>query len=221
MIRYLPLDTPKFKYKDKVLNAFDGPIDFAWWAEEELTERIRGDEFESEKGWTESALEKYPELIEYITKEFPFKYLVYVKLLRANVDVGPHEDGNYIEFKGSNKNYNTISKSYLQHQLDTEPCGYRMIIKGNRKNLYMCDYDEYTDEPFVLQKGKLIGKRYCTLPETTDCFVLQTNNSPHGVDKIANDDNRLLLFVIGKLDNEKHDALINRSEEIYSEYVVR
>jgi hypothetical protein len=85
----------------------------------------------------------------------------------------------------------------------------------------MCDYDEYTDEPFVLQTWKLIGKRYCTIPETTDCFALQTNNSPHGVDKIKDDNDRLLLFVIGKLDNEKHNALIDRSEDIYSEYVVR
>ena len=42
----------------------------------------------------------------------------------------------------------------------------------------------------------------------------------HGVDKTINDDNRLLLFVIGWLDTEKHTNLIKKSMRKYNKYAV-
>lgn len=210
--RFLPLDLPLFEHKQKVLDTFSGDINFGYWNEEELTVRDRTTPFEKEMPFTDNAKKRYPELLEYITTQWPFEYFVYVKLIRANKTVQPHVDGNFVDDKGPAGNYNTITQSYLDHQLATEPSGYRMILSGNRSSLYLCDtYDptykrtEWTD----------LNKQYCVIPTDTDCFVLKTNNSPHGVDYIENDDNRLLLFAIGKLNIEKHNLLLEKSRLKY------
>ena len=211
--RFLPLDLPLFEYKQSVLDAFDGNIEFGFWKEEELTYRDRSNPFGDPSEFTAAALQKYPTLIDYITTQWPFEYFVYVKLIRANRDVYPHVDGNFIDNKGPIGNYNTITQEYYDHQLSTEPCGYRMIVNGSRSSLYLCD----TYDPTYKQKNWAgLDKQYCVIPEDTDCFVLQTNNSPHGVDYIADDNNRLLLFAIGKLDVDRHRALIEKSEARYA-----
>jgi len=203
-IRFIPLDLPKFKYKKSVLKKFEGEISFAYWNEEELTIRDRSVPFEKENFFTNKSKKKYPELIKYI-RTWPFEYFVYVKLFRANVDVKPHVDGNFVDYKGRNNDFSTITQEYLNHQLKTEPCGYRLLINGNRKSLYMCNE---------------LNKKYCTIPEDTDCFALKTNDSLHGVDYTKNDNERLLLFAIGKLNVEKHNELIKRSVEKYDKLVL-
>jgi hypothetical protein len=210
--RFLPLDLPLFKYKKEVLTKFEGDIEFGYWHEEELTERDRNVPFNDPMPFTESAYQKYPELLAYITTHWPFDSFVYVKLLRANRDVYPHVDGNFVDNKGPSGNYNTITQTYLDHQLSTEPCGYRMIINGNRSSLYLCD----TYDPTYKKKDwQDIEKNYCVIPDSTDCFVLRTNNSPHGVDHIKNDDNRLLLFAIGHLNIKNHNKLLHKSIQKY------
>jgi hypothetical protein len=210
--RFLPLALPKFEYKQQVLEAFDGSIKFGYWHEEELTERDRSKPFNDPMSFTQEAVAKYPELIEYITTQWPFEYFVYVKLIRANRNVDPHVDGNFVDDKGPVGNYNTITQEYLDHQIATEPCGYRMILNGNRSSLYLCD----TYDPTYKQKDwSDINKQFCAIPEDTDCFVLRTNDSPHGVDYIEDDNQRLLLFAVGQLDVDKHNELLNRSVQKY------
>jgi hypothetical protein len=211
-MRFQPLDVPVFAHKADVLEQFSGGEPFGYWHEEELTVRDRSQPFESAMQFTPGALRKYPRLIDYINTVWPFEYFVYVKLIRANRNVNPHVDGNFVADKGPAGNYNTITQEYLDHQLATEPCGYRMLIEGNRSSLYMCN--EY-DNTYKRQDWSDIEKSYCNIPESTDCFALQTNNSPHGVDHIDNDDNRLLLFAIGKLDVSAHEKLIARSKQRY------
>jgi hypothetical protein len=41
----------------------------------------------------------------------------------------------------------------------------------------------------------------------------------HGVDRTPGDDNRLLAFIIGWIDIDKHNKLIEQSEEVYKNYV--
>jgi hypothetical protein len=210
--RFLPLDLPLFEHKKEVLSEFNGDIKFGYWHEEELTVRDRNTPFGDPMPFTERAYQKYPELINYITTYWPFDSFVYVKLLRANRDVQPHVDGNFVDDKGPVGNYNTITQEYLDHQLLTEPCGYRMIINGNRSSLYLCD----TYDPTYKKKDwSDIEKKYCVVPDSTDCFVLRTNNSPHGVDHIEDDNDRLLLFAIGHLNIDKHNELLRRSMQKY------
>ena len=212
MIRFIPLDLPKFNEKQKVLDSFSGDTRFWAWQEEELV--FREKEFDKEAKFKPSAIKKYPELISYIKKHWPFESFVYVKLFRAIDAVDPHVDGNYVDYTGPTDKWNTISEKYLQHQLDTEPCGYRMILKGNRKSIYMCEEYDYSRKDWT---G--LQKEYVEIPEETDCFLLRTNESPHGVDSDLFGD-RLLLFAIGYLNKEKHGQLIDKSKEKYEDYMV-
>lgn len=206
--RFLPLDLPLFEHKHAVLKTFNffNKKPFFWWDELELTERDYTVPFESANDWTNLAKNNFSELVNYIDQYFPFEHVVYAKLIRANKDVAPHVDNNYVDVdQEKGHRFNLITHAYLQHQHETEPCGYRMLIHGNRNNLYLTD-------------DKFIDKTYCEIPESTDCFVLKTNDSPHGVDKITGDDNRLLLFVIGKLNTYAHARLIETSYEKYQTY---
>jgi hypothetical protein len=143
-----------------------------------------------------------------------------MKLVRANRDVKPHVDDNYVDYDGPSNDYNTISQEFRDHQLYTEPCGYRMIIAGDRKSLYLTDGGPTVTEG-VLTYGVPTQHIPTEVPTTTDCFALQSYGSMLGVKKTENDDNRLLLFVVGWIDKDKHDTIINRSMEKYSEYMVR
>lgn len=210
--RFLPLDLPLFQHKHLVLSAFDAHTQFGYWHEEELTYRDRTQPFGDGVPFTAQAQEKYPELIDYITTYWPFENFVYAKLIRANRNVDPHVDGNFVDHAGPAGNYNTITQQYLDHQLSTEPCGYRMILNGNRSSLYLCD----TYDPTYKNKDwSNLKKHYCTVPADTDCFVLRTNHSPHGVDYIEHDNERLLLFVIGNLNVDRHNELLKRSMQKY------
>jgi len=212
-IRFLPLDLPKFKFRQKVLDEFKPDTDFYFWGEEYITHRNRDIQFHDPM-----PIKKiHPELVEYVNKYFPFKGIVLMKLLRANRDVKPHVDDNYIDFDGPSKDYNTISREFRDHQLDTEPCGYRMIIEGDRKSLYLTN-----GEPKVidgkLTYGKITEYTPTEVPESTDCFALKSYGSMHGVKKTVDDDNRLLLFVVGWLDQDKHNKLVDKSLKKYKDY---
>jgi hypothetical protein len=214
--RFLPLDLPLFEDKQAVLDTFDGNMEESYWHKEELTERDRSIPFGAIPApFTQEALRKYPTLIEYITTHWPIKEYVYVTLMRANRDVQPHVDGNFLDDKGPVNRYNTITPEYYEHQWITEPCGYRMLLKGSRSNLYLCD----TYDPTYKKKDwEGLNKQYCVIPEDTDCFALQTNDSPHGADYTEDDDDRLLLFAVGWIDVDQHYALIEKSERRYGRF---
>ena len=215
-MRYIPLDLPLFEYKDKVLNNFAPDTDFYFWSEEYITVRDRSIPFHDAM----PILDVHHDLVTYVKEHFPFKDIVLMKLVRTNRDVKPHVDDNYVDYDGPSNDYNTISQEFRDHQLYTEPCGYRMIIAGDRKSLYLTDGGPTVTEG-VLTYGVPTQHIPTEVPTTTDCFALQSYGSMHGVKKTENDDNRLLLFVVGWIDKDKHDTIINRSMEKYSEYMVR
>lgn len=213
-IRFLPLDLPKFEYKQKVLDEFNPDTEFYFWGEEYITRRDRTIPFHDPMPIKENV---HVELVDYINTYFPFTDIVLCKLVRANRDVKPHVDDNYIDFHGPSKDYNTITKEFRDHQLETEPCGYRMTISGDRGSLYLTD-----GAPEVingnLTYGEITQYENTYVPESTDCFVLKSYGSMHGVKKTDKDDNRLLLFVVGWIDKDKHDKLIHQSYEKYHQY---
>lgn len=209
------MDLPKFEYKQKVLDEFEPDQQFYFWSEQYITHRDRTIPFHDPM----PIKQVHKELVDYVLKHFPFKGIVLFKLVRANTDVKPHVDDNYVDFLGPSKDYNLITQEFRDHQLNTEPCGYRMVIAGDRGSLYLTD-----GAPSVID-GKLvygeITKREDTyVPEDTDCFALKTYGSMHGVKKTAEDDNRLLLFVVGWLDEQRHKELVERSYAKYKDYAV-
>jgi hypothetical protein len=210
------LDLPKFQHKQKVLDEFAPDTDFYFWGEEYITIRDRTIPFHDPM----PIQPVHTELVEYVAEHFPFTGVVLMKLIRANRDVKPHVDDNYLDYDGPRKDFNAITREFRDHQLNTEPCGYRMIIEGDRKSLYLTD-----GEPTVidgkLTYGEVTQHIPTEVPESTDCFALKSYGSMHGVNKTENDDNRLLLFVVGWLDTDRHTALIEKSVGTYHDHVVR
>ena len=213
-MRFIPIDIPKFKYKEKVLSEFKPNKKFYWWSEEYISEWDINETLHAPVKMRKVHIE----LQEYIKKHMPFKSITLCKLLRANVDVKAHVDDSYTEFKGPKDNCKIISEEYRRHQLDTEPCGYRILISGDRSSLFLTDGKPNVIDNKLIYNQKTY-KKSCIMPEETDCFALQSYGSMHGVDKTPGDDNRLLCFIIGWLDKSKHNNLIKKSEERFKNYV--
>jgi hypothetical protein len=215
-IRFLPLDLPPFEYKQKVLDTFNPSTEFYFWGEEYIAERDRDIPLHIPMPIRKNV---HPELVNYVQTYFPFTEITLLKLVRANKDVKPHVDDSYVDYKGPSKDYNLISKEFRDHQVETDPCGYRLVIAGDRKSLYVCDGAPNVVDGELIY-GEHTNKKYCEMPADTDCFVLKSYGSMHGVDKTINDENRLLLFVIGWLDTEKHTNLIKKSMRKYNKYAI-
>ena len=216
-IRFLPLDLPKFKHKEKVLAEFNPDTKFYCWNEEYITVRDRNITFHDAMPMRDV----HKELVEYVKEYLPFTDIVLMKLIRANKDVFPHVDDNYVNYIGPKSDFNTITQEFKDHQLDTEPCGYRIVIEGDRKSFYLSNGKVELEDDELIYSDTNAEIIETELPESTDCFALKSYGSMHGVKKTENDDNRLLVFIIGWFDKDKHDALIKKSLEKYGEYVVR
>ena len=104
----------------------------------------------------------------------------------------------------------------LDHQMANEPIGYRFVVSGSRDTLYMCNEYDYSkdmsDQP----------KHFCTIPEDTDAFLINNCSQPHGVDvKDGIDDDRIVGFILGKVNESAHRELIERSANKYKQYTVK
>jgi hypothetical protein len=63
------------------------------------------------------------------------------------------------------------------------------------------------------------NKTRCYLPEDTDSFVLRNQDQPHGVDEDV--EQRLVGFILGKPNTQRHNQLLEKSINKYSEHVIR
>ena len=211
---FTPLDIPLIPSKESILKNFVAEDTFAWWKEETLLGvKDLSKPFGEPKQWTESAKEKYPELIKWIDEYFPFEYKFYVRLARSTGNVAPHVDGNYT--KAPHPHHMTITQEMFDHQRANEPIGYRFVVSGSRDTLYMCNEYDYSKD---MSNQK---KVYCTIPNDTDAFLINNCTQPHGVDvKEGVDDDRIVGFVLGKVNVKQHQELIEKSKNKYSKQVI-
>lgn len=212
---FCPLDIPTIPNKQKILDTFAGDESFAWWREETLLgEKNLKKPFGSPGQWTAKA-KKYPDLVTWIEKNLPFEYYVYIRIARSKGDVWPHVDANYA--KAPLPHHMTMEQWLIDHIRANEPAGYRFIVGGARDNLYMCkNYDPEYKDPTILDQAK----HYCNIPTDTDAFVINHQDQPHGVDVNDNDSERLVGFVIGKIDVDKHNKLLKISKSKYKDQIV-
>jgi hypothetical protein len=62
-------------------------------------------------------------------------------------------------------------------------------------------------------------KHRCIVPEETDAFLIRNQDQAHGVE--ADKEDRLIGFILGKVNAKKHWDLIEKSVSKYSENVIR
>lgn len=212
-IIFTPLDLPPIPNKQKILDKFAAPDYYVWWGEETLLgEKKYNNPLGYPQEWTENAKQSYPELIEWIEENYPLDELYYIRIARANgKSIPPHIDGNAVN--PTHKHHLAIRQETLDHILENEPVGYRFIVKGGRDKMYMCKEYDYTRDMSWQQK------HYCNIPEDTDAFLINNQTQAHGVDEDVED--RLIGFILGKVNPQKHNELIERSIQKYSDKIIR
>lgn len=208
---FTPLAVPPIPNKEQVLRDFKGEENFVWWGEETLLgDKRYNNPLGHPQEWTSKG-RGYPELMNWIRTYLPFEELWYIRIARAQQAIPPHVDGNKVE--PDHKHHLGITQEALDHLMANEPVGYRFIISGSRKNLYLCkEYDYFKDMSGV-------DKYHTEVPSDTDAFLLRNQDMPHGVDEDTED--RLVGFILGKVHEKAHQHLIAQSIKKYSDYVMR
>lgn len=208
------------------------------WTIEVLTERNYQEPFsiDTPKAFTSFAKKKYPELIEYMMTVLPFEFFYYVKLIMPHRDVFAHIDNNYLHYQvpdNAGKQWHLQTQSFSEYMLKNEPSVFNIHINGFRNNFYIA-------EKFIRNRSREnrdwshIEAEYCTLPDVTDTYALMYTDSPHGVtieprltepfmNDIINevDEYRVSVFILGKLDEDRHKILIDNSIKKYDKYIKR
>lgn len=180
-ILWCPIDLPKCP----VIPEFSVTKQWAFWQFLRLTNNV-GDPY-GRTDWSSEVKTKYPELIEWFSM-FPIKSVRNVKMNKQVCAVDAH-----IDFTRPD-----AAPDLWKNNSDNEPCGYRVLLSGTRKNkLYVVDGDK---------------RIYCDMPEDTDVYVLGHTSTLHGVE---NDENRFTLFTHFEIDPDKHKALLDRSLKKY------
>lgn len=183
----MPIDIPKFP-----IDNFSIPTDTEWyfWNFKKLTETNKNPYENSE--FLDEIKIKFPELIEWVNL-FPFEKIINVKFNIQKDTVKSH-----IDFTNPKLNLDLYNNNKIN-----EPCGYRVLISGNRKGSL-----------YIEKNGK---KYYPILPKTTDVYVLGQTNCLHGVDDEHDRRTMYLQFYINKYE---HEDLLIRSFKKYRKYVI-
>lgn len=149
-----------------------------------------------EWGWSEDAVLQCPALISYIETHLPFKKLKYIAAISSRGEVPMHFDHT-----------EKISDDEREFYKSNDPCYYRILLDGT-----------INDNTFYVYTKRL-GKKYCNLPDNCPGWAMGSYSCAHGNDESLSGQ-KLLLYVMGDLDIDKHQILIKRSYQKFKEYSI-
>lgn len=146
--------------------------------------------------YTEEAIAACPNLIKYIETNLPLKKFNFVAAVSSRGEVPMHFDHT-----------ENISHEEKEFYKVNDPCYYRILLDGtvNDKSFYV-----YT---------KRSGKKYCSLPANSPGWAMGSYSCLHGNDESLSGQ-KLLLYVMGDLDLEKHQDLIQRSLRKFKDFSI-
>tara|TARA_B110000503_G_scaffold91896_1_gene138696 strand:+ start:1268 stop:1900 length:633 start_codon:yes stop_codon:yes gene_type:complete len=196
-IAFLPIDLPKIPNKENIVANFDKEFKYGWWDAIRLFEPTV--DFNPTNLWSNDAIEKFPELKQWMIDNIPFTDYIHSKIMKSKDVVEPHVD------------YRDPSRrpDVYKHLNENEPSSYRLVIFGKREDsVYLCkDFDSPKE-----------NRVYPILPEDTDVYAMPYTDQVHGVDF---ESNRIIVITNGYINIEKHQAILKRSLEKYKDYLVR
>jgi len=117
----------------------------------------------------------------------------HAEIVRQRKNVPLHNDAS----RGANEGEESL--------LPFEPSGYRLLINDIRK-------DSFYFTPTYKPEDRNT-KHYIDIPMTTNTFVINELDMPHGADKI--DEQKWIVTTTGIIDSEKHLEMLERSYEKY------
>lgn len=145
--------------------------------------------------WTETARSHAPGLIHWIEQYLPYKDLRYCIALSSVGTVKPHIDIP-----------SNAPSDLVQYHKAHEPALYRIVLDG-----------ELINNGFYMVQTK--QKKYVRVPNGSPGWVMNATSYMHGNDdQIRN--RKILCYVMGELDKEKHYNLVTRSYAKYKEYAI-
>lgn len=191
-ILYMPVDLPKFQFKQELLHVFDP---------KPPSENVTAFEFEKlteDRGRYAKTIWKdhNSRIAKYCDKILPIQDLVNIKI-HHYVNPGTI----HLDFVSPDQEPNLY-----HHSQEVEPCGYRMVIA--------CD--KSIPNPVIeLPSGEHVFGR---LPDDTDWYVINFTETLHG--GLTIDPDRYILYCQFWVDKNKHFDIINRSIEKYKEWII-
>jgi hypothetical protein len=179
----IDLEVPNFGIYDLGDNVQKSPIHAKYWNVEYLCFNYV---------WRDSTDHPRQHLKEWLLSNLPFSRIEIARLNQQIYETSPHIDHPP----------NRFSTEWLVNQLETEPSGYRLVLKGD-PNALKIHYSE-----------KIMDGYVSSIP---GAYLI---NSMESVHQLLKDDNRISLYLNGTIDRDKHNDLIQRSLEKYSEHVI-
>jgi hypothetical protein len=142
-------------------------------------------------GWRADFKRTFPDVVSTV-ESFPYTQIDYVYILEQIIDVEPHLD--------------YASKNPYSH---LEPATYRItLLIEDTNTFYFCKDTECNH------------KKFPVFPEDTNSWVFSNKEFMHGSFTPKNGRRKILLAVGGILDENRHSALISRSEDKYKNFII-
>jgi hypothetical protein len=146
--------------------------------------------------WADVLKNNFPELINWIETNLPFKTFKYAIALSSIGTIPEHNDMSALTPR------HIVDLAKLQ-----DPSFYRLHLDG-----------PLIDNGFYI-KNDTVGKKYTQQPKDSPGWVMSSSHCNHGNDDNLSD-NKILAYVMGDLDYDRHRELVIRSYEKYKEYAI-
>ncbi|NBO29866.1 MAG: hypothetical protein EBV10_11675 [Synechococcaceae bacterium WB6_1A_059] len=145
--------------------------------------------------WTVKAQLFFPGLIQWIENYLPFTEIKYcLGIVKAGI-VGPHID--------------IYLPNEFEYYTRVEPCFYKAVISGGPGD----------DNSLFVMSNVTQDKKYLTYPSETNSFVIGGTTCYHGNDNPV-PENKMILYMMGIFDEQRHFELIERSYHKYQDHVI-
>jgi len=179
----IDLEVPNFGIYELGVAAQKSPTQARYWNVEYLC---------SNYVWRDSIDYPRQHLKEWLLSNVPFSQIEIVRLNEQIYAASPHVDHAP----------NRFSKEFVTNQLETEPSGYRLVLKGDLNALK------------IHYSGKIIDGSVSSVPGV---YLI---NSMECVHQLLRDENRISVYLRGTVDQDKHNDLIKRSLEKYDKHAI-
>ena len=123
----------------------------------------------------------------------------HAEIVRQRENVPLHNDAS----RGANEGQESL--------LPFEPSGYRLLINDIRKDSF------YFSPTYRLEDRGT--KHYVNLPMTTNAFVINELDMPHGADKI--DEQKWIVTTTGSINSDSHLKMLEKSFKKYKDCIIR
>lgn len=181
-IDYIPIDLPILQVEYVNITY---PYKYNWWQFQKL---IKSEKKYDIGDWINCKTLVETQIKDFICKYIPIDHFVNVKINQQLFVVDEH-----IDFVNPE-----LNKQLYKYSKETEPCGYRILLHGNRYAL-------------------TVNKKQAILPSTTNVYCIRQTETLHSVKQ---DNNRISIFIQGWVNKEKHYSLLEKSYNKYKEYII-